>query len=375
MPIIDEILTELPSLDVLHGKYLKFPYEFEVQLNKIRDTVHFIGDPLPYSRLLQLICKPSWFIDYFLDGPNGNFRGGVLNALQRIGARVTFHTQNDLIYCQPQDIVLSWHTMTSAKNRWNYKEAALPHLVSCDKLGYSGWSELANIQERELASIPDEVATNHFDADVQKFLKSRLSKYKQDNDATFTERDFIFLPLQLDNDTVVKLLYFGNYVEAVSAIVLRLIEAGFKVVLKRHPLCKSEAVAKMIGRLTEAGAILASASIHDIIPYAKAVVTMNSGVGFEALLYLKNVICFGKSEYSIVAHNLRKQEQLEKLPEMINTPPSEIVIKKYLFLAMMKYQVNINEPRAYDRQVLRMLCECYISGRRGVVISGPIGSA
>ena len=42
------------------------------------------------------------------------------------------------------------------------------------------------------------------------------------------------------------------------------------------------------------------ASIHDLINHAKAVYTINSGVGFEAMFYNKPIVTFGRIEYDAV---------------------------------------------------------------------------
>lgn len=47
-----------------------------------------------------------------------------------------------------------------------------------------------------------------------------------------------------------------------------------------------------------------TANIHDVLSQAKAVVTVNSGTGMEALLHKKPVATFGRAEYDVVTYKL-----------------------------------------------------------------------
>ena len=79
---------------------------------------------------------------------------------------------------------------------------------------------------------------------------------------------------------------------------------GIHLVLKEHPINrKSMAPLKEIAvgpyvRWSEA-------NIHDLIRFSRAVYTINSGVGFEAMFHNKPVVTFGRVEYDCVTIPVR----------------------------------------------------------------------
>jgi capsule polysaccharide modification protein KpsS len=101
------------------------------------------------------------------------------------------------------------------------------------------------------------------------------------------------------------------------------------VVVKRHPRCKDEGVQHLISKLQQEGKItVTKAPVHDILRKAKLVITVNSGVGFEALLHLLPVITTGGSEYHWVTRVVKKPTDL---PKVLSWQPDPDLIKKFLY--------------------------------------------
>lgn len=84
-----------------------------------------------------------------------------------------------------------------------------------------------------------------------------------------------------------------------AELVFRTAEAkGFSVVIKRHPLCTTPGVSRLLSKLVGEGrATQVCSSVHAIIPEALAVCVVNSGVGAEALLHEKPADVVGRADY------------------------------------------------------------------------------
>ena len=133
------------------------------------------------------------------------------------------------------------------------------------------------------------------------------------------------------------------------------------MVIKRHPNCKAGEMAAFIRNLVDGNiATETTSSIHDIIPGAQAVVTLNSGVGFESLLYEKPVVCLGRADYGGVAFPLRDtRTSATEMEEafgfiMDGRPPKGH--RQHLHVMLKKYQVDSRDETAFDRALLRALC-------------------
>jgi len=113
------------------------------------------------------------------------------------------------------------------------------------------------------------------------------------------EGDYLFFPLQIPHDQSIR--YFSDWSEreVVEAVALWSRARGFTLVFKPHP-ANLRSMKEFEEVAAAHGARWSTANVHDLIAHARAVFTINSGVGFEALLHGKPVITFGRAEYDAV---------------------------------------------------------------------------
>lgn len=113
-------------------------------------------------------------------------------------------------------------------------------------------------------------------------------------------RPSVFFPLQIRHDHSIR--YFSDYGfdEILNAVVRWASDAGVALTLKAHP-ANMPLMAEYIEKYPP-GPLLkwSNDNIHDLIAESDAVFTVNSGVGFEALLHGKPVVTFGRAEYDCV---------------------------------------------------------------------------
>jgi hypothetical protein len=337
-------------------------YEFDVMTRRLERSVHLVEKPLAYARVLQRLRQPTWYIEYRDRPITQAFRHGFADAIMRLGATLVLHANMRRHQPDAQSIALRWHTQGRRERVMHYKEAYLPHMTHFDRDGYSGWSEIVAEKKSLRAEYPEPAAADAFFAeDIRPFLAERRSKFAQ-SDAPFAEEPgFVFVPLQVINDAVIALKHEEDYLPSLGNILRFLHAQGLRLVLKRHPQCRAPEVAAFLRQCEDAGlAVITTASIHDIIPRAQGVVTMNSGVGFEALLYEKPVVCLGRADYGEMGFALTDtrsgEAEMRKALDFLQRGEAPAGLRQHLFVMLKKYQVDSRSAEAFDRALLRALC-------------------
>lgn len=114
-----------------------------------------------------------------------------------------------------------------------------------------------------------------------------------------TERT-IFLPMQVANDTQITLYSpWIRSMEQLVDVVLRAMPEGYSLIVRDHPEDRrNRSYDKVIEQVKKAGAYWAPTQpLLPIIRNADAIVTVNSTVGFEGLLWNKPVVTLGQAFY------------------------------------------------------------------------------
>lgn len=115
--------------------------------------------------------------------------------------------------------------------------------------------------------------------------------------------DYIFLPLQVSGDTQVKLHSSKNNIDAVhySAEIAR--KENLKLIVKIHPAETNRVeIEKIIQLQSTYNFILTNTNTTSLIKSCRKIITINSTVGLEGLLYKKEVIALGKNFYISFDH-------------------------------------------------------------------------
>lgn len=225
-------------------------------------------------------------------------------------------------------LVISYHTRGPGQRNLRIKESAFSNYLTMDPTGFSGWHTVAELDHDRLrqfiASIPGAAMEQTYHELRSELVQGNVSKYhqrEQCEQSLDTKGDFYFVALQVANDIVAELAYIDTYNLLIS--VAEIAERQrIPLVVKRHPKCTSIKIKQLLKSLEGHPYVeISDASIHAIIPACKAVITVNSGVGMEALLHLKDVISTGKSEYACIAKTARSKLELEQ--HMLNFSPTE----------------------------------------------------
>jgi hypothetical protein len=355
MPILDPADIILPDGPQLEALYWRTNIGFRSTVTKLFEQTWRIPDALPLLRFLQLVQRPTWAIAHRDARDVLGLTEALLPVLRACQARFVVHSPCDVVEA-PNLIRFAWHGGGRKRQIWHYKAAALPEHVLLDRDGYSGASEVAGLTARQMGDVSVAEAEAFHAALAADYAGSRKSKYRQDEKIPAPEPGFVLVPLQLPADAVISHKLFKQpYVEGMAQAIASLSASGHRVVVKRHPLCQDRTVAGMLESLP-AGVEISGASVHALLPACSGVAVLNSGVGFEALVYLRPVLALGKAEYAPAVHSLVEPEAAGEAMSAAMAGFDALRVKRFLTLAVGQYQVDLRDPRSVQRQVLRALC-------------------
>lgn len=181
-----------------------------------------------------------------------------------------------------------------------------------------------------------------------------------DDDKPLPER-YVLFAMQVHDDTQV-VLFSPRFRSLKEAVVYTADRIGkynartgdtLELVVKEHP--------SDFGRMDHAelraslpkAHFLRSRPIREIISDAKAVITLNSSVGVESLLYLRPVITLGDAFYDVsgmLSHLDSKDDLADILVNVIDKPVNAELITKFLYF--LRYEYLVPMPRQKDGSIL-----------------------
>ncbi|MBN3756907.1 capsular biosynthesis protein [Paraburkholderia sp. Tr-20389] len=117
-------------------------------------------------------------------------------------------------------------------------------------------------------------------------------------------RRYIFLPLQVSGDTQIRLHSDVNNLQAILIALKLAKEEGLDLIVKIHPAENDRSQIDEIVHLQKIHNFrIACTATVDLVRYASVVVTINSTVGLEAMLYERRVVALGRCLYKEFDHD------------------------------------------------------------------------
>lgn len=195
-----------------------------------------------------------------------------------------------------------------------YMQTTFPWIFSVDS---KGWAAGASVYP--YSNLYSNDSTNQVFDILRDRAKTNKSKFAQPEYSELNLPDnYILFACQLPHDETIK--YHSNI--GVGKALTYSCEAtkklGIPLVVKGHPIRPDI----MIGFRDQVAqykhvTFIQNASIHQLIESSRAVITVNSGTGMEALLHHKPVINFGRAEYDCVTNHANKENILDVLKNLV----------------------------------------------------------
>ncbi len=170
-------------------------------------------------------------------------------------------------------------------------------------------------------------------------------------------KKFIFVPFQVDYDT--QILLFSPWIKSMEELfnILSEIAKSLKIhiIFKEHPSSKKDypnlhKKAKKLEYVDFANAY----PTQELIEKSEAVITINSSVGVESLLFNKKVITLGNAFYNIegiVKNAKNKEELIEILKNLDSWEIDKNLIQNFLKYLYYEYLVDIENPDEVKRKI------------------------
>lgn len=253
--------------------------------------------------------------------------------------------------------VISFHSHGPAGRIVRCKESYVYPYYTMDRMGYSCFSELALHPD----AFADRIARQD-PATARAFVRqlavdmrqNNRSKYKQPAYGQPEDGGYVFIPLQVRNDSVASAAWL-DIGDAIRTIRKAAAERGLKVVIKRHPRCSSGAVSHLLAEFDDcADVVVSTASVNELIGPATLVAGANSGVLFEALIQQKPVVCFGDSDYASIAHVVKTHDDLHRAvlaPQQVTNEQRD----KFIYWYLNEYAVRSDDVGTIRRRLTHFM--------------------
>lgn len=124
------------------------------------------------------------------------------------------------------------------------------------------------------------------------------NKFQKCGDDVSLNEVFIFLPLQVTSDTQIKINSTVDNIDAIKYSVKMAERKGLKLYVKIHPAeVDNDFISKVTKLKNDFGFYITNLNTVDLLKCSQEVVTINSTVGIEALIYKKPLTILGKAFY------------------------------------------------------------------------------
>ena len=245
-----------------------------------------------------------------------------------------------------------------------YTQMVIPNIFSIDNKGWCATASSYPIR-------PDGDADSGVYEMLRARIKGNISKFDQPaHKQTDLEPGYVFFPCQLPHDETIKyhsdvevadalrgtMEWVRNYNSLVSEIEKR------HIVIKGHPVNPGAMVtlrqvySDMLPEMNGRAHWVDDMSIHQLIDNAKVVVTVNSGVGLEAILHGKSVFTFGRADYDTVTRSCPASLMGDKMPAAMELSyrdlnEEDIHIYKKFIDAWYNTHYDYEDPRTFEKIV------------------------
>ena len=135
---------------------------------------------------------------------------------------------------------------------------------------------------------------------IRKFYnKFRQNYYQSYSNNNIQNNKYLFLPLQVDNDTQLVFNSAVNNIDATKISFDLATQKGLDLVVKPHPASSNKKeIEEILSLKQKLNFTLTDRNTFDLLINAEEVFTINSSVGLDGLIFGKEVTFLGKSFYS-----------------------------------------------------------------------------
>jgi Capsule polysaccharide export protein len=249
-------------------------------------------------------------------------KGGVGRALKRLLIRLQYNGSRRYFTRHPETVALCWNGITGSRRVFmeGARDAGVPTLYA-ELAPFPGRMQLDHTGVNALGSLPRDArfytswAAGRPDRQGEDWrqlganLTARVSRRADVGQATGADlagKNFLFVPLQVPNDSQITL--FSGWVGSVPNMLAALGKAaaslpeGWHIRVKEHPSAKTSLAWPLASAIEVAKGRIVVDNQTDTFEQVRAscgVITINSSVGLQAFFYDKPVIVLGEAFFAL----------------------------------------------------------------------------
>lgn len=246
----------------------------------------------------------------------------------------------DIVRNQP-DLVVFWNgkkypqnigveiAKLLGKQTLFFENGALPNTTAMDFYGLNA-----------TASIPQDAALYakyKYTKALPKVLQPRKEERKRIKNEQILPEVFVFVPFQVGYDT--QIIYHSPWIDSMHTLfaVIETLSERLEMhfILKEHPSDKKNNY-DTLHRKTRVNPYIKFANEHktqDLIEKSVAILTINSSVGIEGMLFNKRIIVLGEAFYAIegIAKSANTIEEVESILRNVESwRPNAVLLHQFL---------------------------------------------
>lgn len=227
-------------------------------------------------------------------------------------------------------IYYAYHAEQPGPRSYCFKRGPLPYLWHMDPCGYSGWAEIAVSPEAQARAAEfDMLRAREVIARYRMEMQTgNLSLLPQPAREAVEQKiedfgKFVFYPLQVNEDMVLKLAHVPQY-EAIRTAAQLAGQRQRNLVLKRHPLCTSRLITEVLEEVRGMPNVhISEASSNTLLEHCGAVLVTNSSMGLHGLIWGRPVFSMGGSEYAHMTYPIASAGQIAQVFDPLPGPMPE----------------------------------------------------
>jgi hypothetical protein len=321
----------VPSQIVIHPKQ-DIGTKSKLENNTFKRRVQRLGRPgrIYWRHMARLLCELGWsngVPSRVVAVPQWEITPGLIESFSSANTVFVPH--------------LIRRQLDHPKARY-YMQELLSMLFTVDDNGWGSASKL--YQKNTFLNFP---LDDRLPALIEQITSGRITKAPQKGNSDISEFD-ILAPLQVPGDDA--LIHHANVdlKEFVHVLADFAHARRLRLVFRRHPYDETTFFEEMRARYQSEFVQFSPGDghIHDFIRSAPIVAVINSGVGFEALMFNKPVLSFGKAIYDSVVTPVGR-DNLEHCYERALNEDAEVRKKRYeQFISWYVYAaaIKVDEP-------------------------------
>ena len=251
-----------------------------------------------------------------------------------------------------------------------FEDSPIPGFIICDHIGINaGLSVNRNMEFlkdfKENESRKCDYKLEELFENIHQRKSLRKNSKPIENKAIKYKKNTIYCPLQVQDDT--QIVRYGSWIKSIEHFIDLIYKASrylpndWQLVIREHP-SSSISFSKKLATLSDDTFLIDNSTDSiEIIKRSKALVTINSSVGFHALLKHKPVIVCGDAfwGFSPITYLARNKDELSKIFSNINflKPDVESISQYMKFILKEKFICNKYEENSYKINLsgLRMI--------------------